>query len=149
VYETIQHARTTGEYRVEVTAPPHVAGSVTASDTRQIFQTNTQANGHVSLLVSETPERSQIFLTTFIKNYLQSATVSVSVSSVEEGVRTVLEATVPGGHHYMHTARLYVCNDTITPVQLIIADADGVSRIVVTYRVFEKNIELSDTLFTL
>ncbi|MCL2224665.1 MAG: hypothetical protein FWB96_06835 [Defluviitaleaceae bacterium] len=148
-YETVQHARMTGEYRIEVTAPEHVSGSVTASDGRQIFQFNSRVNGSVNLMVQETPERSEIFLTSFIKNYLQSEEISVSVSDMEEGIRTVLEADVPGDHPYLSVAKLWVDNETLLPVQLIIFDCDGAERIVVTYHVFEKNVELNDELFTL
>jgi outer membrane lipoprotein-sorting protein len=149
VYETVQHGRITGEYRVEVTSPPHVAGSITVSDNAQIFQFNGRFAEQAAVLQTETPERSEIFLTSFIRNYLQSDTISVSVSTVDEGVRTILEAAVPGGHHYLHTSRLYVCNETLSPLQLVVFDADGVQRIVVTYHVFEKNIDPSDALFTM
>jgi len=148
-YETIQHARITGEYRIEVTAPTNVAGSVTTSDGRQIFQFNSRVNGRVSLMVQETPERSEIFLTSFIRNYLQSEEVSVSVADMDEGVRTVFEANVPGGHHYLATARLWVDNESLVPVKLIIFDQDGAERIVVTYHVFEYNVALDDALFSL
>ncbi|MCL2215546.1 MAG: hypothetical protein FWB91_00870 [Defluviitaleaceae bacterium] len=148
-YETIQHARITGEYRIEVTGPAHVSGSTTTSDGTQIFQFNSRVNGRVSLMVQETPERSEIFLTSFIRNYLQSEEVSVSVADMDEGVRTVLESTVPGNHPYLSTARLWVDNTTLIPVKLIIFDADGAERIVVTYHVFEYNVELNDALFTL
>jgi len=148
-YETIQHAKISGEYRVEVTAPEHVAGSVTACDTKQIFQFNSRVNGRVNLMVKETPERSEIFLTSFIKNYLQSEEISVSVSDMEEGVRTVLEATLPGEHQYLSTARLWVDNETLVPVKLIIFDRDGAERILVTYHIFEKNVNLDEGLFSL
>lgn len=148
-YETVQHARISGEYRIEVTAPAHVSGSVTTSDGSQILQFNSRVNGAVSLAASETPERSEILLTSFIKNYLQCDEISVSVSDMEDGVRTVLEATVPGEHFYLATARLWVDNESLAPVQLIIFDRDGTERIVVTYHVFEKNVEISDTMFTL
>ena len=149
VYETTQHAKVTGEYRIEVTAPAHVAGSVTASDGAQIFQFNSRVGGRVSLLVQETPERSEIFLTSFVKNYLQSEEISVSVSDMDEGLRTVLEAPVPGAHHYLAIARLWVDNETFLPVKMIVFDQDGAERIVVTYHVFEFNVEMDDGLFSL
>ena len=148
-YETVQQARITGEYRVEVTGPPHVAGSTTASDGRQIVQFNSRVEGRVSVMQQESPERSEIFLTSFIRNYLQSAEVSVSVSDMDEGIRTVLEATVPGSHPYLATQRLWVDNDTLLPVKLIIFDPDGAERVVVTYHVFEYNVDLDDALFSL
>ena len=148
IYETTQHARVSGEYRVEVTGPANVAGSVTAFDGQQIIQFNSRVNGRVSMQVQETPERSEIFLTSFIKNYLQSDNISVRVSDMNEGLRTVFEATVPGGHHYLSFSRLWVDNSTLLPVKLIIFDQDGAERIVVTYHVFEFNVDLDDALFT-
>jgi len=149
IYETVQHARITGEYRVEVTAPQHVSGSVTASDGQQILQFNSRVSGRVSLMVQETPERSEIFLTSFVRNYLQSDEISVSVADMEQGLRTVLEATVPGNHHYLAISRLWVDNNTLLPVKLVIFDQDGAERIVITYHVIEFNVELDDSLFTL
>jgi len=148
-YETVQHARITGEYRIEVTAPEAVAGSITTSDGRQIHQFNNRVNGRVSLMVQETPERSEIFLTSFIRNYKQSEEVSISVADMDEGVRTVLEATIPGNHPYLSMARLWVDNSTMLPVKLVIFDADGAERIVVTYHVFEYNVILDDGLFAI
>jgi len=147
-YETVQHARITGEYRIEVTAPTEVAGSVTTSDGHQILQFNNRVNGRVSLAVQETPERSEIFLTSFIHNYKQGQEISVNVADMDEGVRTVLDAKIPGNHPYLSLARLWVDNETMLPVKLIIFDADGVERVVVTYHAFEYNIVLEDGLFT-
>ena len=149
IYETVQHARITGEYRIEVTAPENAAGSVTTNNGQQIHQFNSRVNGRVSLMVQETPERSEIFLTSFIRNYKQSEEVSVSVADMDEGVRTVLEANIPGGHPYLSVARLWVDNETLQPVKMVIFDGDGAERVVVTYRVFEYNIVLDDGLFAI
>ena len=148
IYETIQHARITGEYRIEITGPAHVAGSVTTNNGAQINQFNTRVNGRISLQVEEAPERSEIFLTSFIKNYILSEEISIHVADMEEGVRTVLEATIPGNHPYMAIARLWVDNATLAPVKMIIFDAEGSERIIVTYHVFEYNVEMDDALFT-
>jgi len=149
IYETVQHARITGEYRVEVTGPEHVAGSVTANNGKEIVQFNSRVSGRVSLAVQETPERSQIFLTSFIHNYKQCQDISISVADMDDGVRTVLEANVPGNHPYLSLARLWVDNTTLLPVKLVIYDADGAERVIVTYHVFEYNVVLEDGLFTL
>jgi len=148
-YEVLQHARITGEYRIEVTAPSNVAGSVTAFNGQEIIQLNSRVNGRVSLQTQENPQRSEIFLTSFIRNYLQCNEISVSVADMEEGLRTVLEATVPGDHPYLSISRLWVDNTTLLPVKLIIFDQDGAERVVVTYHAFEANVELDDGLFTI
>ena len=148
VYETMQHARITGEYRVEVTGPEHVSGSVTINDGKNIYQFNSRVNGRVSLSVDEAPERSEIFLTSFIRNYTASEEISIHVADMEEGVRTVLEASIPGEHPYLSIARLWVDNESLMPVKLVIFDAEETERIIVTYHVFEYNVEMSDALFT-
>jgi outer membrane lipoprotein-sorting protein len=147
-YETMQHGKITGEYRVEVTGPEKVAGSVTCSDGGHIYQYSSKVNGRVSLLVKETQERSEIFLTSFIKNYLQSQEVSISVANMDEGQCTVMEANVPGTHPYLTSEKLWVSNETLKPVQLIIYDPDGAERIIISYGAFEYNVDLDDSLFT-
>ncbi|MCL2188387.1 MAG: hypothetical protein FWC16_07750 [Defluviitaleaceae bacterium] len=149
IYETVHHARITGEYRVEVTGPEHVAGNITVNNGQSIMQFNARVEGRIAVPVEETPERSEIFLTTFIRNYLQSQEVSVMVADMDEGVRTVLEAVVPGNHPYLALARLWVDNETLLPVQLIIFDPDGAERIIITYHAFEMNVVLDDALFSL
>jgi outer membrane lipoprotein-sorting protein len=105
--------------------------------------------GRVAVPVQETPERSELFLTTFIRNYLQSNEVSVMVADMDEGVRTVLEAAVPGNHPYLAMARLWVDNATLQPVKLIVYDPDGAERLIVTYHAFEMNVVLDDAIFSL
>jgi outer membrane lipoprotein-sorting protein len=148
VYETIQHGKITGEYRVEVTGPEKVSGSVTCSDGNHIYQYSSKVNGRVSLLVRESQERSEIFLTSFVKNYLQSDKVSINVANMGEGQCTVLEAQIPGSHPYLATEKLWIDNTTFKPVKLIVYDPDGAERIIVTYGNFEYNVELDDSLFT-
>jgi len=148
VYETIQHGRITGEYRIEITGPENVAGIVTSSDGQHIYQFSTRVNGRVTLLARETKERSEIFLTAFIRNRQVSAETSVSVANMEEGQFTILEAVIPGGHSYLATQRLWFCNETLLPVKLIIFDPSGMERVIVTYQNFEYNVELDNAIFT-
>jgi outer membrane lipoprotein-sorting protein len=148
VYEVLQHSRITGEYRVEVTGPDMVAGSVTCSDGQRIYQYNNRVNGRVSLLVKESQERSEIFVTSFIKNYLTSQEVSISVASLGEGQCTVLEAVIPGSHPYLASQKLWMDNETLKPVKMVIYDPDGAERVIVTFNAFEYNVPLDDSLFT-
>ena len=147
-YETIQHGRITGEYRIEVTVPEHVAGNITSSDGQHIYQFSTRVNGRVTILARETQERSEIFLTSFVKNWLASQETSVTVTNMEDGQFTVLEATIPGNHPYLAVQKLWVNNETLLPAKMIIYDPAGTERVIVTYHSFEYNIELEDALFT-
>jgi len=146
-YTTTQHAKMSGEYRIEVTGPADVAGNITVFDGTTIYQFNPNVSSQIAISTRETPERSQIFLTSFMMNYLISNEVSRAVGDFGEGRATIFEANVPGTHPYMATQRLWVDNETLTPIQLIIFDPDGVERIVITYISFEYNPELPEDLF--
>lgn len=147
VYDTLQQCKIDGKYRIEVTGPKNVAGNVTLSDGKSISQFNPKISGKISVGVKENPERSEIFLTSFIRNYLSSQEVSVSVGSFGEGKCTVLEAVVPGSHPYLATEKLWVDNKTLNPVKLTVYDPDNGERIVVNFKTFDYNIPLEDSLF--
>ncbi|WP_250229115.1 hypothetical protein [Anaeropeptidivorans aminofermentans] len=148
-YDTHQVGRSTGEYRIELTAPEDAAGSVTIFDGETIYQFNPRLSSEIAVGVPETPERSEILITSFIKNYLASQEVSVSAANIDEGTATILEAQIPGDHPYMTTEKLWVDNKTLKPLKLVVYDPDGVERLVVTFRNFEYDVELDDSLFTI
>jgi len=146
-YETVQHARATGEYRIEVTSPPNVAGNITVFDGTTISQFNPRVDGRVSQTTSETPERLELLLTSFVRNFIRSQEVSITAASVNESAATVLEAQVPGEHPYMATGRLWVDNETLKPLQMIIFDANNVERVIVIFNNFEYNVDIGDEMF--
>jgi outer membrane lipoprotein-sorting protein len=148
VYDTVQKCRISGEYRVEVVGPEKVKGNITLSDGKTIYQYNTRIQGKISVATKESAERSEIFLTSFIKNYLQSMEVSVSAAKIDNEPCTVLEAKIPGEHPYLSSEKLWIDNKTKKPVKLIIYDSQGSERIIVTYKSFEYNVDLADTEFT-
>ena len=148
-YETIQHAKITGEYRIEVTGPENVSGNVTSFDGQHIFQFSSRVNGRVTILPRESKERSEILLTSFIKNWAASQESSVSVANINESLLTVLEATIPGNHPYLAIQKLWINNETLLPVKMTIYDPNGNERVIVTYHNFEYNIELDNRLFTI
>lgn len=146
-YLTLQYCKMTGEYRVEVIAPENVSGNITVFDGNTITQFNSKISGKVSVGTTESPERSEIFLTSFINNYLTSDEVSVNVANLEDGKCTVLEADISGDHPYLNSEKLWIDNNTLKPLQLIIYDQDGTERIIVTYNNIEFNTDLDDNLF--
>ena len=148
-YETIQHGRITGEYRIEVTGPENVVGNITSFDGQHIYQFSTRINGRVTILSRETQERSEIFLTSFIKNWLASQESSVTAANMDEGQFTILEATIPGNHPYLAIQKLWISNETLLPVKMVIYDPSGSERVIVTYHSFEYNVELEDALFSI
>ncbi len=147
VYSTLQQCKSSGEYRVEVTGPENVSGNITVSDGKVICQFNTRLAGKVSVGTKENQERNEIFLTTFVKNYVKSHEVSISVSNIGKSSYTVLEAIVPGNHPYLASEKLWVDNETLKPSKLVIYDPDGGERVIVTYETFTYNVTLDDSLF--
>jgi len=148
VYDTIQKCRITGEYRVEVVGPEKVAGNITLSDGKTIYQFNTRISGKIAVATKESQERSEIFFTTFIKNYLQSNETSVSAAKIAEDTCTVLEAQIPGSHTYLASEKMWFDNKTLKPVKLIIYDPQGSERIIVSYKNFEYNVPIEDSNFS-
>ena len=147
-YTTLQQCKNTGEYRVEVLEPEAVAGNVTIFDGKIICQYNKNINGKIAVGTTESAERSEIFLTTFIYNYFNQKEVAITVSSMKnDDSLTVLEATVPGQHPYLVTEKLFIDNETLKPMELVIYDDSGNERIVVTYKGIEYNVELDEKLF--
>ena len=146
-YETTQHARISGEYRIEVTAPQNVAGNTTVFDGTTISQFNPRVDGRVSQTTTEAPERLEILLTSFIRNFVTSQEVSITAAALDEGLTTVLEATIPGDHPYMATQSLWVSNETYLPIQMKVFDQNGTERIIVIFNSFEYNVNIDDSMF--
>jgi len=146
-YETIMAARASGEYRIEVVGPAQVAGNTTVFDGTTITQFNPNVAGRILTTTTEAPERVEILVTQFMRNFINSNDVAISAATVDESLTTVLEASIPGDHPHMATSRLWVNNETLRPVQLIVFDGGGNERIVVVFSQFEYNVNLADEIF--
>ncbi|GHU76177.1 hypothetical protein FACS1894188_08320 [Clostridia bacterium] len=146
-YGVTQQCRTSGAYRVTVTSPEGVAGNVTVFDGKTISQFNPKVGDRVSVSTRELSERSEIFVTSFVKNYISSKEVSVTAANMENSVCTVLEASIPGENKYLATEKLWVDNSSFKPVKMVIYDTAGSERIVVTFTSFEYNAEIGDEVF--
>lgn len=149
-YRVKQHSKASGEYRVEVLEPENVAGNVTIFDGKVICQYNNNVSGKIAVGTTESSERSEIFLTSFIKNYYADEEVSMAVSNMEDDDDiTILEAKLPGDNQYLSTEKLLLVNDTLKPKELIIYDDKGKERIVVVFHEIEYNVKLNDNLFSI
>jgi len=146
-YETLQKARTTGEYRIEVISPLNVAGNTTVYDGSAISQFNPQVDGRISQTTVEAPERLEILLTSFVRNFIRSEETVVTAAALDEAITTVLDAPIPGEHPYLSLARLWVSNETLKPIKMVIFDSANIERIVVIYNSFEYNVDLNDDVF--
>ena len=148
-YETNQYFKSTGEYRLEITAPENIAGNYTVSDGKRIGQYNKKLGDFVVMDVPESQARNELFLGNFVKNYMRSEEVSIEVSNVGDSEYTILEAVIPGGNRYLATEKLWVDNDTILPVELVIYDEEGNERYILKFTNFEFNPQFPENLFKL
>ena len=146
-YGTKQQVKITGEYRIEVTSPDRAAGSTTVFDGKTICQYNSRVTTRASFTTTDVPERSELLLSAFLKNYLAASKTSVNTENFNNSICTTLSAAIPGNHIFLKTEKLWVDNTTLKPVKLAIYDPDGVERIVITYNTFSYNLVLNDSLF--
>ena len=82
-YETKQVYRMDGCYRFEVTKPDHIKGLTTINNGEKIIQYNPQVEEPRVVELPVNNFRSQIFLGSFVENYLQSKDVAIEVQKTE------------------------------------------------------------------
>ncbi len=145
-YNMLQYGKINGTYRIEMLSDDG-SKSTTIYDTKTIYQFNDNMKDVVNISTNENSEKSEIFITKFIKNYETSNDVSVLVSNINNSPCTVLEATIPGNSHYFSTEKLFIDNKTLSPTKLVIYDEDNLERIVVDYDQFILNPTLDEEIF--
>ena len=136
IYETKQYYKSTGEYRLELTAPETVAGNYTVFDGDRICQYNPRVNDCIIRDVPESQHRSELFLGQFIRNYMQSEGVSVETASFDSSKCVVLEAVIPGNDDGLATEKLWIDRESLLPVRFVIYDTDDRERYRMDYHEF-------------
>ena len=136
IYETKQYYKSTGEYRLELTAPETVAGNYTVFDGDRICQYNPRVNDRIIRDVPESQHRSELFLGQFIRNYMQSEGVSVETASFDSSKCIVLEAVIPGNDDGLATEKLWIARASLLRVRFVIYDADDKERYRMDYHEF-------------
>ena len=148
-YETKQYYKSTGEYRLELTAPERVAGNYTVFDGERICQYNPKLDSSIIKDVPESQHRNELFLGQFIANYMQSEGISVETAALDESRCIVLEAVIPGNDTSVSTEKLWVDRETLLPVRFVIYDAEGKERYKMDYSSFEFDPQFDESLFTI
>lgn len=148
-YETKQYYKSTGEYRLELTAPESVAGNYTVFDGKHICQYNPKLDSSIIKNVPESQHRNELFLGQFISNYMQSEGVGVEAAALDESRCIVLEAVIPGNDDGLSTEKLWVDRETLLPVRFVIYDGEGKERYKTDYTSFTFNPQFDDALFTI
>lgn len=148
-YETKQYCKSTGEYRLELTAPENVAGNYTVFDGERICQYNPRLDSSIIRDIPESQHRNELFLNQFIQNYMQSEGVSVETAALDESRCIVLEAIIPGNDASLASEKLWVDRESLLPVRFVIYDAEGEERYSMDYSSFEFDPQFDDALFTI
>ena len=148
-YETKQYCKSTGEYRLELTAPENVAGNYTVFDGERICQYNPRLDSSIIRDIPESQHRNELFLSQFIQNYMQSEGVSVETAALDESRCIVLEAIIPGNDASLASEKLWVDRESLLPVRFVIYDAEGEERYSMDYSSFEFDPQFDDALFTI
>ena len=148
-YETKQYCKSTGEYRLELTAPENVAGNYTVFDGERICQYNPRLDSSIIRDIPESQHRNELFLNQFIQNYMQSEGVSVETAALDESRCIVLEAIIPGNDAALASEKLWVDRESLLPVRFVIYDAEGEERYSMDYSSFEFDPQFDDALYTI
>ncbi|WP_317855681.1 hypothetical protein [Chakrabartyella piscis] len=148
VYETSQHYKSTGEYRLELIAPEAVAGNYTVFDGTRIAQYNPKLDEQIIKDVPESQHRNELFLGAFIENYMQSEGVGVEAAAIDESKCIVLEAVI-GGDSVLASEKLWVDRETYLPKRFVLYDANGNERYRLEYDNFTFNPEFPEDIFTI
>ncbi|MDO4530359.1 MAG: hypothetical protein Q4C06_00120 [Bacillota bacterium] len=146
-YEIAQYYKSTGEYRLELTAPETVAGNYTIYDGNRICQYNTLLGS--SVIQPSSQHRSELFLGQFIEHYLQSEGVSVEAAALEDSQCILLEAVIPGRDTALASEKLWIDRSTLLPVRLAIFDAEEKEHYRLDYTTFTFNPQFDAALFTI
>ncbi len=144
-----QYYKISGEYRMEMVSPDEVAGNFTVYDGKTVCQFNPRVNGKMVKDVPENKARNELFLGNFVKNYMNSEEVSIAVSTVDESRCTVLEAVIPGDNKFTATEKLWIDNETLEPVKLVIYTSEGKEKYIIEYNEFSYNPQFEQNIFSI
>jgi outer membrane lipoprotein-sorting protein len=146
-YEVDMYCDVNGPYKIKVLSPENSAGNTTVFDGKYIYQYNSKINSCIKTITKETSERSEIFLSNFIKNYNHSMDSSVSHCNIEKKMCTVLETKIPQENNYLNSEKLFIDNKTLNPIKLVIFDKDNLERIIVRFNSFKYNVNFKSSTF--
>ncbi len=147
VYGTKQYAKSTGEYRLELTSPENVAGNYTVFDGKRICQYNPKLDNKLVKDVPESQHRNELFLGQFIKNYLKSEGVGVEAAALDESQCIVMEAVIPGSDSALASEKLWVDRETFLPKRFVLYDTNGQECYRLDFEEFVYNPDFEEELF--
>lgn len=148
VYETKQFACRDGRYRIETAKPDEYKNNVVLYDGKMVWQYNPNLKDNpISVNPPDKAARREILLFSFIENYVKSKDVGVETLALDESQCTVLEAKLAGGNKLLSSEKLWVDNESQTPLKLVVYDENNKERIVAELSNFVYNCNLDENIF--
>lgn len=147
--KTTQYAINDGKYRIEIAEPIEQKGNVILFDGKMVWSYNPSVEQKVQVNAPDKPERYELILFSFIENYVKSQNVTVESANFDESLCTVLEAEIPDDNKFLATEKLWIDNESMMPVRLVIYDDEGKERIIAQFSNFQYNCQIEQSKFTL
>lgn len=148
VYETKQIAVQDGRYRIETQKPDEYKNNIVMFDGKMVWQYNPNLeNNKISVNPPDKAARREILIFSFMENYVKSKDVGVETANLDESRCTVLEAKLAGNNKLLSSEKLWIDNETQTPLQLVIYDENNKERIVAEFSNFVYNCSLDEKDF--
>lgn len=149
-YNATIYAKNDERYRIEVNSPEDYRGNIIMYDGKLVWQYNPHLQDNkISANPPDKASRREIILFSFLKNYAKSMETTVATANVDKAKTTVLEAKLPSSTKLLNSEKLFVDNETMLPVKLVIYDSDNNEKIVVNFSNFEYNQKIEDDVFKL
>lgn len=132
-----QKADLKGNYEYILEEPTHLKGLCVTYDGRHITQYHPATGQTVECEPSQA--RQEMLLTSFVERYQSSKEVKKDV--VKQGGKTLvtIEMPIEGGFKYMAKEKLYLDEEKLLPIQMIIYDETGNITLQVDYESFKYN----------
>ncbi len=135
------------KYRIEILSPESLNGKVTIYNGKRAWISNPRIGQSWVMQNSLDSLEENIFLGSFIHNFVNSEEVKIERKKLKSKEFIVLETEIPGNHPYFNKEILWFSIDDYKPYLLQLIDKDGEVRVDVRYYEFEKNNKLDDNIF--
>lgn len=148
VYDAVIYAKRDKRYRIEINSPEDYRGNVVMYDGKLVWQYNPRLQDNkISANPPDKASRREIILFSFLENYAKSMETTVSAGSIDKAKTTVLEAKLPSSSKLLQSEKLFVDNETMLPLRLVIYDSGNNEKIVANFSDFKYNQKIEDSIF--
>lgn len=132
-----QKADLKGNYEYILEEPTHLKGLCVTYDGRRITQYHPAIGQTVECEPSQA--RQEMLLTSFVERYQSSKEVKRDVAKQDGKTLVTIEMPIEGGFKYMAKEKLYLDEEKLLPIQMIIYDETGNITLQVDYESFKYN----------